>query len=110
MVDTLVIGEFMGLLPFLVTGVEKRSVSLQRVSEGLIIAAITAGITTYGTVKVIETELGHLKENQIMTIAKIDEIAILSRRTADVQNAYLPLREEQMRNIDKRLNALEKHK
>lgn len=60
-----------GWLPFMVTQIDKRHMSTQRVVEALIIAAVSAGVTAFVTVKQMETKM----ENINASIARM-EIAI----------------------------------
>ena len=52
------------LLPFFLSVGDHPKLHLTRIVEALVIAAVTAGITMYGTQKVLEERIGHIS-NQV---------------------------------------------
>lgn len=50
-------------LPFLVTTVDKRHISMQRVIEALIIASVSAGAAAFMTVRQMEVKMEHIHQS-----------------------------------------------
>lgn len=96
------------VLPFMIVKGGIRSFDMQRIAESLLIAVVTAVATMYSTQRVIENELAHIKDNQIRQMADQAEMRAKVNTAILVQQSLIPLREEQMRNLDKRLSKLER--
>lgn len=69
-------------LPFMVTQLDKRHISTQRVVEALIIAAVSAGVTAFVTVKQMETKMDniHLSISRMETAINGAIVTIERRR------------------------------
>ncbi len=76
-------------LPFMVTQLDKRHISTQRVVEALIIAAVSAGVTAFVTVKQMETRMDATTQSLARMEAAITNAIITIEKRREIRDAQL---------------------
>ena len=76
-------------LPFLVTVVDKRHLSPQRIIEALIIAAVSAGAAAFMTVKQMETKMEGTNQSMARMEAAINGAILTIERRRELRDAQL---------------------
>ena len=86
-------------IPFLMTGVDKRQMSPQRLAEALIIAAISAGAAGFVTVRQMEVKMEHINYSLARMEGAINGAIIAIEKQRD-------LRDQQMDQVKADINKL----
>ena len=81
--------------PFLLatgTGDKRPSVNVTRILEALVIAAVTAVATMYGTVQVLTVKFDRMEKD-------MGTLNSMAKQAIDTQNKIIPLRELQIKDL-----------
>ena len=76
-------------LPFLVTTVDKRHISMQRVIEALIIASVSAGAAAFMTMRQMEVKMEHINTTMARMEAAINGAILTIDRRREVRDQQL---------------------
>jgi len=84
--------------------------NVAQVVQTLLVAGIVAGVTMYGTVQVLRTELDHLRKDVTKIAAMSEEAIRVQREIVPMRNLQVKTLQDDVAQIEARLRTLEKRR